>query len=248
MFNLNIFSKITSFIFYSKKMDYTQKLIWDSIRFWRKTMKKNFRFRVLALIIILSLSIINELIIKIPEFMSVPTTIIIITSISTLIIYYIIKLIIAIGTINLALKFIHKKQWKIIHIFQERRTIWRFALWQIILTISIIIWMLLFIIPWIRIAIRLSFMPYLIVDKKYDPKEAIKTSRNMTRHKIRLIIRFNLLAFVINLAGLISLFLWLFATIPTTMIAQANFYDKLLKEYEHSQKSTKAEKIEEEKK
>lgn len=84
----------------------------------------------------------------------------------------------------------------------------------------IMIGFLLLIIPGIILAIRLSFVPYLVMDEKLDPVEAIKTSWGMTKDYSMDIFLFGILAVLIALGGLLLLIIGI---IPAVMLIQAAF-------------------------
>ena len=83
---------------------------------------------------------------------------------------------------------------------------------------------ILLIIPGIIFAIKLSFVPYLVIDKKLDAVEAVKTSWDMiTGHSGTLFLMF-LLAIPIFLLGLILLIVGIFPAIIWITAAFAAMY------------------------
>jgi len=83
---------------------------------------------------------------------------------------------------------------------------------------------ILLIIPGIIFAIKLSFVPYLVIDKKLDAVEAVKTSWDMTTgHSGTLFLMF-LLAIPIFLLGLILLIVGIFPAIIWITAAFAAMY------------------------
>ncbi|MDD5508675.1 MAG: hypothetical protein PHD25_10200 [Bacteroidales bacterium] len=75
-----------------------------------------------------------------------------------------------------------------------------------LLTGAIIIFgFFLLIIPGILFAVKLSFVPYLVMEKKLDPVEAVKTSWNMTYGVSWTIFWMAIVSFFIYIAGLICL-------------------------------------------
>ncbi|MCX6235071.1 MAG: hypothetical protein NT175_10185 [Bacteroidetes bacterium] len=76
-----------------------------------------------------------------------------------------------------------------------------------LLTSAIIMFgLFLVLIPGIIFACKLAFVPYLVVDRKLDPVEAVKTSWNMTRGHAWTIFLMALLGVLIFIAGFICLF------------------------------------------
>lgn len=88
---------------------------------------------------------------------------------------------------------------------------------------------LLLVVPGIIWAIKFQFVGYLIVDKGMKAMEALRKSAQMTQGVKWDLFFFGLLLFLINLAGTLVFMIGLFATIPTTMVATAFIYRKLLK-------------------
>ena len=75
-----------------------------------------------------------------------------------------------------------------------------------LLTGAIIIFgLFLLIIPGILFAVKLSFVPYLVMEKRLDPVEAVKTSWNMTYGVSWTIFWMAIVSFFIYIAGLICL-------------------------------------------
>jgi hypothetical protein len=86
----------------------------------------------------------------------------------------------------------------------------------------------LLIVPGIIWAIRFGLFSFFIVDKKLDPIEALRASWRLTRGHTLELFWFGLLILAINLLGAIALGLGLLITIPTTAIAGAHVYRRLL--------------------
>jgi len=84
----------------------------------------------------------------------------------------------------------------------------------------IILGFMLLIIPGIIIAIRLSFVPYLVMDEGLEPLDAIKTSWDMTRDFSMNLFVFGLMAFGVSILGLLCLVIGIF---PAVMLIQASF-------------------------
>ena len=80
--------------------------------------------------------------------------------------------------------------------------------------------LIVFIIPGIIFACKLAFVPYLIMDKKLEVIEAIKTSWNMTKGHAWTIFFMALLAFPIIILGLILL---LIGVVPASMWIEGAF-------------------------
>lgn len=85
----------------------------------------------------------------------------------------------------------------------------------------------LLVVPGIIWAIQFSMAPYLVIDKKMNPIDAMKESSKMTKGIKWQLFRFGLTIIGINILGVLALGIGLFATIPTSMVADALVYKKL---------------------
>jgi uncharacterized membrane protein len=87
--------------------------------------------------------------------------------------------------------------------------------------------MALLIVPGIIVAVRLQFIPFLIVDEAVGPIDAVQRSWDLTAGYTLDLFLFDLLLFVINLLGLMALFVGVFVSCPITGIAMADMYRTL---------------------
>lgn len=86
---------------------------------------------------------------------------------------------------------------------------------------------ILLVVPGFIWGLQFGFAPFLVVDRKLDPLEAMKESSRITRgHKWQLL-GFALMLFGINLLGAIALGIGLLLTIPLSWLAIAFVYRKL---------------------
>jgi uncharacterized membrane protein len=76
--------------------------------------------------------------------------------------------------------------------------------------------------------VQFGFFGYLIISHGLGISASLKKSSEVTRGIKGKLLIFYLLLFVINLAGLLCLIIGLFVAIPTTIIAGAYVYRKLL--------------------
>ncbi len=86
---------------------------------------------------------------------------------------------------------------------------------------------MLLIIPGFVVLTMLSLVSYVAIDQDVTPREALRVSMQLTKGNRWKIFGFFLLAILINLLGMICLFVGLFYTIPLTKIAFAIVYKKL---------------------
>jgi uncharacterized membrane protein len=119
----------------------------------------------------------------------------------------------------------------LIHLF------FKYLIGDILYGLIIIGGLILLIIPGIIWAIQFQFFGYLIIDKGLGPIEALKKSSKITKGAKWDLFLLGILLVLINILGALALLVGLFATIPTTMIANAFVYRKLLSQTETLQEN-----------
>lgn len=194
----------------------------EAVRFGWNTMKSNIGFFIGLLIltglIIIVPSIISELIKKEALALSI------IIDIAT----WVLELVIGMGLIRIALKFCDNEKGEFADLFSCFPLFFKYLFGSILYWLIILGGMILLIIPGIIWAIKFQFFAYFIVDKGLGPIESLKKSSAITNGAKWDLFIFGLLLMGINLLGLLCLLIGLFATVPTTMIAMAFVYRKLL--------------------
>jgi uncharacterized membrane protein len=148
------------------------------------------------------------------------------------IVSWILNIVIGMGTIKIALKFCDNEQPKLSDLFSCFPLVFNALIGWIIYGIIALCGFILLIIPGIIWAIKFYFFIYFVVDKGLAPVEALKKSAVVTKGAKWDLFWFGWLVALINLLGAICLLIGLFATIPTTMVAYAYVYRKLLTETE----------------
>lgn len=106
---------------------------------------------------------------------------------------------------------------------------WNFLIVTILMGLIVLGGFILLIVPGFIWAIQFSMAPYLIIDKKMSIMEALKESSKMTHGKKWQLFAFGLNLIGINILGVLALGIGLFATVPTSMVADALVYEKLKK-------------------
>jgi uncharacterized membrane protein len=91
---------------------------------------------------------------------------------------------------------------------------------NLIVTVAVIIGFILLIIPGIFLAVRLSLVPYIVVDEGLGPFQAIEASWNRTRGNFWMLFLAGLLGIVCIIIGLILLIV---GSIPATMLVYLAF-------------------------
>ncbi len=122
---------------------------------------------------------------------------------------------------------------------------WRYLVTSIIMGILIIIGFFLLIVPGIILALAWSFALYLTIEKKMWVKEALLESARLTRgNRLKLLI-LGLALMVLNVVGMIPLFLGLFVTVPVSLLASVHVYRTLSNASHTPSAEPVAEKVEE---
>jgi uncharacterized membrane protein len=141
-------------------------------------------------------------------------------------------LIVSIGMITIALKFLDNQSPVFEDLFSFKPHFWRY-LGASILT-GLVVWagMILLVIPGIYWAIKFQFYGYFVVDQKCDPIESMRRSSRLTQDVKWKLLAFGIVLAIINAIGALCLFVGLLVTIPVTLLAYSSVYRKLLDQTE----------------
>src|SRR3989344_1432092 len=132
------------------------------------------------------------------------------------------------GLIKISLNFLDNKKSQHIDLFTTHRPVFKFLTASILYGLIVFAGFILLVIPGIIWAIKFQFYSYLIVDKEMGPIEALKKSSQITKGvKLDLLV-FSFLLTGINILGVFAFGIGLILTIPTTIMATAFVYRKLL--------------------
>lgn len=156
---------------------------------------------------------------------------------------WVIQIIVKMGMIKITLDVADKDETNLNTLFFCTQLLGKFILGSIVYGLIVMAGFLLLIVPGIIWAIKYQFFAYLIVDKNMAPMEAIRKSGEMTAGNKGKLFWLGILFVLINLAGALCLFIGLFATIPTTMVAMVYVYRKLMGEMDTSDVVESVEKI-----
>jgi uncharacterized membrane protein len=143
---------------------------------------------------------------------------------------WLIQILVKIGVIRITLDILDKGEASINSLFSGVNLLVKFILASILYFLIVFAGFILLIVPGIIWAIKYQFFAYLIVDKEMSPMEAIKKSGEITTGNKGKLFWLAILFILINIAGALCLLVGLLATIPTTMVAMAYVYRKLLGE------------------
>jgi len=139
------------------------------------------------------------------------------------------------GVNQIALRFCDGEKGEFADLFSCFPLFFKYLFGSILYRLIVLGGIILLIIPGIIWAIKFQFFSYFIVDKGLGPIESLKRSSAITRGAKWDLFLFGLLLGLINLLGAICLFIGLFATVPTAMVAMAFVYRKLLAQIEIAQ-------------
>lgn len=143
------------------------------------------------------------------------------------IIVWVVQMIVQMGMINIALKFNDDKKTEYADLFYYTPIV-NYIAGSILYGLIVVLGFILFIIPGIYFAIKYQFYSYLIIDKGFGPVAALKKSAEMTKGVKWNLFIFGLVLFGINILGALALLIGLLWTVPTSMVATAFVYRKLL--------------------
>ena len=138
--------------------------------------------------------------------------------------YVIAVALVEIGIINVALKMARGGEAKFEHLVSGMHVFVKYLIASLLYYMIILAGLLLLVIPGIYLAIKYGFYGYLIVDEDLDPLEAFKMSARMTEDiKVELFF-YHILLFLINILGLLCLFVGVYVSWPVTRLALGHVY------------------------
>jgi uncharacterized membrane protein len=130
--------------------------------------------------------------------------------------------------IRISLKFCNEEKPEFNDLFRFKGNFWRYLGGSLLLGITVTAGLILFVIPGVIWAIMFQFYAYLIIDKNVGIMDAFRSSGEITKSVRWKLLGFGLLLALINYLGILVFLVGLLATIPTTMLAYAWVYRKLL--------------------
>ncbi len=151
------------------------------------------------------------------------------------IITLIFQMVAGMGLINVTLRFCDHKKVEFENIFSCLPLFFKYLGGSILYGLITLGGTILLIVPGIIWAVKFQFFSYLIIDQGLGPIAALKKSARITQGAKLNLFAFGLLLAGINFLGIMCLLVGLFATIPTTSVAVAFVYRKLLSEIESVQ-------------
>jgi len=143
---------------------------------------------------------------------------------------YLVKLVLDLGIVKICLNIIDRKPVEFKDIIVSFDLIITYIYASFIFYLIFLGGMLLLIIPGIVWAIKYSFYPFVIIDKKLGAFKAIKASGELTDGVKWQLFGFFLLSLLLTLLGLICLLAGVLVVFPLVILAQALIYRKLDRE------------------
>ena len=98
---------------------------------------------------------------------------------------------------------------------------------KILYGLIVMVGLLLLLIPGVIVAYMFLYVGYLIIDRGLGPIDALEKSRAVTDGYKWDLFLFSLTVALLNMVGVLCLFVGLFVTIPVTLMASAYVYRKL---------------------
>ena len=148
---------------------------------------------------------------------------------------WILQIIISMGLIKIALRFTNNEKGEFADLFSSYPLFFKYLFGSILYGLIVFGGFILLIVPGIIWSIKYQFFAYFIIDKELGPIEALKKSGEITKGVKWNLFLFGLLLAGINLLGVLALLIGIFAAMPTTMVATAFVYRKLLAQIENPQ-------------
>jgi len=194
----------------------------EAIRFGWNTMMSNPGFFVVLLIVVGLIYVLPEIIRKSMEGNNPALTV------PLGLVSAVLQIIIGMGLIRISLRFCDNQKGEFADLFSCLPLFFKYLFGSILYGLIVLAGIILLIIPGIVWAIKFMFFSYLIIDQGAGPIDSLKRSAAITAGAKWDLFLFGLLLLAVNLLGTLALLIGLFATIPTSMVATAYVYRKLL--------------------
>lgn len=131
------------------------------------------------------------------------------------------------GMIAISLKFADGGKAVLSDLYSNIKPFWRFLGASVVFGLGTTIGLILFIVPGIIFALACQYFGYLIVDRGLGIIESLKRSAEITKGVRWQLLGFAIILWLLNLAGMMLLFVGLFVTVPITMVTAAYVFRKL---------------------
>lgn len=185
----------------------------EAISFGWEQMKKNFMFFVVFLILTV---LIQSIFSSMHGF-----------NLGRSIISFIVSTLISLATTKIALDAANKKTVDFNGIRESLQYYFNFLVVTILVSVIAMAGFILLVVPGFIWATQYSMAPFLVIDKKMSPMEALRESSKITAGKKMQLFVFYFVLLLVVIAGALALGIGLFATVPTAFVASAFVYNKL---------------------
>lgn len=142
----------------------------------------------------------------------------------------------SIGFTKIQLNILDDKKAQVSDIFKAHGLFWQYLATSILVGLIVLGGLLLLIVPGIIWLLKYQFAMPLVVDKKLDITEAIRTSGEMTKGHKGWLFGFAIVMALVNIAGALLLLVGLLVTVPLTAMTYIYVYRQLSSNIKVSQK------------
>ncbi len=139
----------------------------------------------------------------------------------------IVSILLEIGLIQIALKFVDGEQPEFSNLFDRLALVPQFFLFRLLAALLILVGFAALIVPGIYLLARLCLVGPLMVDERATPSASIEESWRHTRGHVMELVVFGLVIAGLNLLGGFALLVGMLVTIPVSLVAIAHVYRQL---------------------
>lgn len=137
---------------------------------------------------------------------------------------FVVQSVLEMGAIRIVLNIRAGHKAEFANLISEMSQLLNFILAQILVLVVVMIGTMLLIIPGIIATVGLFFVPYIVIDKKLGPVEAMKESWRLTKgHKWNLL-WFGSILIIMNMLGMMAFGIGLLVTLPISFLATVYAY------------------------
>lgn len=210
--------------------------IGEAISYGWNTVKKQPKVIVYILVAVLGAQFINWVLSFVLGDSAQDRFIIILIAIITMVV----SLVFSLGMVRILFNIYDNKPLKFENLYQDWKLVGRYLISSILGGLAILAGFILLIIPGIIFTIRLSFLPFVMLDGETHPIEALKKSWYITKgHTLKLLV-FYIVQVLILMLGLLAFILGVFIAIPVIYLANVFIYKKLTEKSLPSRKAKTA--------
>ncbi|WP_457568551.1 hypothetical protein [Desulfurobacterium sp.] len=133
------------------------------------------------------------------------------------------------GFVYAMMKVVREGQAEIIDLFimfEDMNLGTNYLIMSVIQSIILMIAFMLLVIPGIYLSVGYIFAPYLLIDRRLSPWEALETSRKTVHKRWFQYFLFTLTILLINVLGALMLLIGLIVTIPLSIVAFIKLYEQ----------------------